>query len=314
MDNTNVIDVYGRAGDERAELRARIDAANAEARENWNDPEWHREMAAEMTEVVYEGFRHESLLALMTEVENVAPEDRVFVKDVRGLRAFWVARGGYIEQSTLTERVWELPRDLIGFHVAELEEKMQSGFSEQQANMVDLAIQRMDSAINLRLLGLFQAAIPSTSPFYIQGAGVSLAAINTALREVRDETMVDDVAIIGRSTMTDQILDAVEASGAFLPETNEAILANGVLGRYRGARIIKLKNYKDDLGRSFFPANEMYVVARDASKFAFWGGMVTKEWVEQGGWYWHFLGRRECGGAVHRRERVRRIVDTSITP
>lgn len=309
---TTVIDMYGRNSAERDELRAKIEAADLEAKENWHDQEWHREMAAEMTELVYEGFQHENLLRLMTQVENVNLEDRVFIREVRGLRAFWVSRGGYIEQSTLSQRVWELPRDIIGFHVAELEEKMQSGFSEQSTNMIDLAIQRMDSAINLRLLGLFQAAIPNTSPYYIQGAGVSLAAINTALREVRDESMDDEIAIIGRSTMTDQILDAVEAAGGFTPETNEAILRQGVLGTYRGARIIKLKNYKDDLGRSFFPANEMYVVGRDASKFAFWGGMVTKEWVEQGGWYWHFLGRRECGGAVHRRERVRRIVDTSL--
>jgi hypothetical protein len=56
------------------------------------------------------------------------------------------------------------------------------------------------------------------------------------------------------------------------------------------------------------------VLGRDASKFAFWGGMLSKEWTEQDNWYWHYIARRDFGGVVHRPDRARRIVDTSITP
>lgn len=317
--NTYMTDLYGRSADERKELRAKIDAINVEARERWDDQGWRREMAAELTETIYFGFQHENLLGLFTQVENLNWEDRSIVKDVRGLRAFWVSRGGYIEASTLRADTFEIQRDLIGFHVYELEDKIRANFAETQASLVDLGIQRMDAEINLRVLRLFQAAIPPASPYYISGAGVSLDALNTALREVRDESGVREVAIIGRSTMTEQIMDAITnpATGlntGFTPETNEQVLRMGVLGRYRGARIIELSNYKDDEGLSFFPANELYVVAPDASKFAFWGGLTSKEYVEQGGWYWHFMARREFGGIVHRPERLRRIIDTATTP
>ena len=315
--NTTLIDPYGRSATERAELREKIKRANEEAAANWDDPTWRREMAQQMTETIYRGFEHENLLQILADVENAPFDGRVLVKEVKGLRAFWTARGGFIEASTLRADVMEIPRDMIGFHVYEFEDKLRTNFAETQATLVELGVQRMDAEVNLRALRLFQAAIPSTSPYYISGAGLALTALNAGLREVADETMdMGGITIVGRRTMTDQIVDQLIAGNyaAYLPETNEALLRQGVLGTYRGARIVTIRNYKDDQNVPFFPANELYVVARDASKFAFWGGLLTKEFSEQDNWYWHYLARRDFGGVVHRPERLRRIVDTSIAP
>lgn len=316
MSTSVMIDPYGRSEEERKALRAKIDMVNKDAFENWDDPKWRREMAQEMTSTIYEGFQHENLLSLMSETENAPFDGRVFVKEVRGLRAFWVARGGFIEASSMKAQVMELPRDTIGFHVYEFEDKLRTNFAETQSTLVDLGIQRLDAEVNLRVLSLYQAAVPSSSDYYISGAGLDLASLNTALREVRDESKDFEVAIVGRSTMTDQIMDELLGSagngGGFLPETNETLIQRGVLGTYRGARIITLKNYKDDANEAFFPANELFVVARDASKFAFWGGLLSREYVEDDNWYWHYLARRDFGGVVHHPERIRRIVDTSI--
>lgn len=317
MANGVLLDPYGRSDDERKALREKIDRVNRDAAENWDNPTWRREMAQEMTETIYEGFDHENLLGLMAEVENAPFDGRVFVKEVRGLRAFWVARGGYIEASTMRAQVMEIPRDTIGFHVTEFEDKLRTNFAETQSTLVDLGIRRLDAEVNNRVLSTFQAAIPDTSPYYIDDSGVSLASLNTALREVRDESKVFDLAIVGRSTMTDQIMDELLGTSyngsGFLPETNEQLVQRGVLGTYRGAKIITLRNFQDDEDVSFFPANEMYVIARDASKFAFWGGLMSKEYVEDDNWYWHYLARRDFGGVVHRPERARRIVDTSLS-
>lgn len=315
MGNATVVDAFGRTDDQRRELRERLAAVNREAAENWDNATWRREMAQELTETIYEGFQHENILSQFAQVENLPFDGRAFVKEVRGLRAFWVARGGYIEASTMHAEVIEIPRDTIGFHVYEMEDKLRTNFGETQATLVDLGTQRMDSEVNLRALRLFQAAVPGSSPYYISGAGLSLSALNTAMREVRDTTLDGTVSIIGRATMTDQIIDAIVGANSgtgFLPETNEQLLRQGVLGVYRGARIITLKNYLNDMGTAFFPANELYVIGRDAAKFAFWGGLLSKEYTEDDNWYWHYLARRDFGGVVHRADRIRRILDTSI--
>lgn len=310
-----MIDSFNVSDEDRAKIRAMKEEANRIASENWDDPAWRREMAAELTEEIYRGFDHENLLSLFAQVENVPFDGRVFVKEVRGLRAFWVSRGGYIEASDMRAEVMEIPRDTIGFHVYEFEDKLRSNFSETQQTLVRLAGQRMDAEVNLRCFSLFQAAVPNSSDYYSTGAGLSLSTLNAALRRVRDESLDGTVSIVGRATMTDQIVDEVmgtDSNGSgFLPETNEALLSRGVLGVYRGARIITLKNYDDDTRRPFFPANELWVVGRDASKFAFFGGLLSKEYVEDDNWYWHYLARRDFGGVVTRPERLHRIVDSS---
>jgi len=131
----------------------------------------------------------------------------------------------------------------------------------------------------------------------------------------------DGLGLDGHSdadVLTHAVIDALLGAGGngagFLLETNEALIKMGVLGTYRGAKIITLKNYLDDTSRPFFPGNEMFVVGKDSAKFAFWGGMLSKEYTEDNAWYWHFLARRDFGGMVHRRSRVRRLVDVATAP
>ena len=314
MANQSLLDPYGRSEEERTALRDKIEQVNRYAMENWNNPQWRREMAQEMTETIYRGFEHENLLGIMSTVENAPFNARVFVKEVRGLRAFWVARGGYIEASSIHAETLEIPRDTIGFHVYEMEDKIMTNFAETQATLVQLGIQRLDAEVNRRVLGLFQAAIPSNSSSYVSGAGLSLTALNAAIRQVRDASREFAITIVGRNTMTEQVIDALTSNGTntgFIPETNEDVLRNGILGTYRGAKIVTLKNWKDDSDTAFWPANEMYVIGVDASKFAFWGGLMSKEYLEDDAWYWHYLARRDFGGVVHRPDRLRRIVDTN---
>lgn len=322
MGNSILIDGYGRSTEERLALKAERDRVNEIAAENWDDPSWRREMAQALTETIYLGFEHENLLMYMTQVENADFNARVFLREVKGLRAFWLARGGYIESSTVRADVLELPRDTIGFHVNEFEDKLRTNFAETQATLVELGIQRLDAMVNLRFLSLLQAAVGPSSPYYVAvdnfaSGATGLTDLNAALTAVRDESRDFEVAIIGRATMTDQIIDALTTAGTFggfLPETNEDLLRRGLLGTYRGARIITLKNYRDDTDSPFFPANELWVVGRDASKFAFWGGLLSKEWSTNESWEWHYMARRDFGGVVHRPSRLRRIVDSNITP
>lgn len=306
---------FSTAAEERAEYRRRIEALTAEAQANWHDPQWRALMAQALTNAIFEGFQTENILDLMTDVARVGETERVTIKEARGLRAFWTAKGAWIEESTLTADVAELPRRTIGYHVYEFQDKLRNGFGDTQATLIDLAQRRLEAELNLRVLRTFQAAVPPASPYYVAGAGLALAAVDAAINEVFDETLEGEVVIIGRRTMTGQIVDLLTAGGysGFLPETNEALLQRGVLGQYKGANIVTLRNYRDDENVSFFPANELFVVGRDASRFAFWGGPQTMEWVDHT-WYWHYQARQDFGGGVYRPERLRRIVDTSIAP
>lgn len=299
-----------------AEAREKMVALNEEARRNWPSREWREQAAQVITEQITEGFDVENLVDMMAETETLDFEGRSFVREIKGMRAFWTSRGGYIEESTIHEETFEIRRDIIGFHVSEMEEKLQTNFGPTAQNLIDLGVRRMTAEINLKVLRTFQAAVPSSSPYYTAASGLSLATLNTALREVMDEQIDGEVVIMGRRTMTDKIVDGIvnigSGYGAFTPETNESLLRQGVLGTYRGARIVTLRNFKaSDGATSWFPANELWVAGRNASKFAFFGGPAFKEFTEDDNWFWHYLQKREFGGVVYRPERLRRIIDTS---
>ena len=304
------IDNYGASAEDRAKALSMIDKVNAEAKANWEDSDWRREMARVLTQSILEGFRYETFFDQIVNVERVGFDDRVILEEETGLKVFFIAKGGHIEASALVSESMEIPRDTLGFHVYEFEDKMESNFAKSAATLRSLAVRRLDWGVNKQIKALVEAAIPNGNTFYISGAGVSQAALNTAIREVRDESPSGSVTIYGRSTMVDQIADFP----GFADEALEEIRLRGRLGTYRGASVVAVQNWRDEDGVSFIPANEMYVIAQDAGMFATYGGLKSKEYVEQDNWYWHYLGRQDFGGVVHKPERIRRFVDTSITP
>lgn len=316
----NIVDInpdrYSRTAEEQAALRDLVSKANQDAQDNWEDPAWHKSYAAALTGAIYEGFQHENILSLMANVENLAKDGRSFVSETRGIKVHWMAKGGKPEASFIDTKRFEITGDTIAFHVYDFEEKMKSNFAESTATMIDLSVERMDATINQRVFSLFQDAAPASNANDNWTSGFSLATLNTALAQVRDRSRTRDVTIIGRSTMTDQIMDEIIALGSgyggFLPATNEDLLRRGVLGTYRGAQIITVNNYLDEDDEPFIPGNELFVAAKDASKFAFFGGMESKEWNEQDNWYWHYIAKREFGGVVHKPERIHRFVDPDV--
>jgi len=292
------------------EARVQLNSANAE--------QWLSERAQEMTDAIYEGFKHENLISLFSNVVNVPWEQRVTWSEVRGMKAFWLARGGYIEASSVHKETAEVERDIVGFHVFENLEKLEANFGETASTLIDLGTERLDAEINSRFFTMVQEAVGVGHANYHAGSGVSLATVNEAIGAVRDASKQQNVAIVGRAGVLNSLMfelmgTSLNGSG-FLPSTNEQIIRDGVLGTYLGAPLVPLVNYLDDTDQSYFPADEMYVIAPDASKWVFWGSSRSSSWVEDDLDYWHFRLKKETGGVIHHSDRIARIVDTSVAP
>ena len=305
-----LIDNYGRSPEERAESIELMEKVNEEAKANWHNPAWRRSMAAVLTTSILEGFTYETFYDQIIRTDRVGFDDRVILEEETGLKVFFIAKGGHIEASAMVSESMEIPRDTLGFHVFEFEDKMESNFAKSAATLRSLAVRRLDWGVNKQIKALIEAGLPNPSPYYIEGAGLDSAALNQAIREVRDESQSGVVTLYGRSTMVDQIMDFT----GFADEALEEIRQRGRLGTYRGASVVQVKNWKDEDGVSFIPANELYVVGDDAGMFAMYGGLKSKEYVEDDNWYWHYIGRQDFGGVLHRPERARRFADTAITP
>ncbi len=308
-------DPWGRniaAMNEHKEIAAKL---NQEARDNWDSDQWHRQVAADIATSLDYGFTYDSFFGSYIRVQNVGEFDTISVRERRGLKVFYTARGGYIDESQLRDERFELPRDTLGFHVSEFIDKLRANFATTIEDMVTLGQSKMEAEVNRRILSLAQAAVPSSSPYYVATSGLDKEDLDTAIREVRDAIRPDGqgpvpVTVIGRAAMIDKISDFP----GWADEAKEEIRLKGKLGVYKGASIVELRNWADEDGLAFTPANELWVLGGNAGTFATYGGLIVKTWEENTVDYRHYRARKDIGGLVHRPEMIRRIVDSSVTP
>lgn len=314
------VDPFGRPKREALEEYERAKAAlNQEALENWHNEAWHREQAQILAQRFDYGFMFDNLFGTYFEVRNVGEFDQIVIQERRGLQVFWTARGGYIDETQLKTDRFELPRDTIGFHVSEFEDKLRANYAETVEQLAELALQRLDAEVNRRMFNLLQAAIPNTSPYYVNATtGLTKANLDTAVREVADAIRPNNgtmppITILGRAAMVDKISDVVtDAAALFDPEATSEIRRLGRLGAYRGANIVRIQNYADENDVSYIPENELWVFGGTVGIFAKYGGMQTKSWAENTVDYRHIRGRMDCGGLIYHPEYARRIVDGTV--
>ncbi len=288
---------------------------NAEARENWDNEAWHRQIAAEISTTLDYGFTFDNVFSSVIDTETVGEFDQVVLQERRGMKVFYTSRGGYIDESQIRHEKWELPRDTLGFHVSEHIDKLRANFATTIADMVSLGQARMETEVNRRILSLAQTAVPSGSPYYVSTGGLTKAELDAAVRNVWDAIQPNGrgpvpVTIVGRAAMIDKTADFTPQ---FNPTAYEEIRQRGFIGKYKGAQVLVLTNYADEDGLSFLPANEIWVFGGLMGKFALYGGTQTKSWDENTVDYRHYRARKDIGGLVNHPEQVRRIVDTSVT-
>lgn len=289
-------------------------ALNKEAEERWDDPNWHREQAAILQSVLDYGFRFDNLFSSYFTTKNVPEFEKVYLRERVGLKVFFTHRGGYIEESQLQVQDWEVPRDTLGFHFSEFEDKLRANFADSLEALAALGQARMEAEVNRRMLTLLQEAIPSTSPYYVDASSVGLTGpvLNTAIRSVMDAIKPTGVGpgpvtILGRAIAVDQISDLVTAPGIFDPEAQQELRNQGRVGTYRGANVVRIVNYTDETGTSYIPDDEMWVFGGNVGLFVTYGGGRTKSWSENSVDYTHYQHRRDIGGLVHHPEQARRI-------
>lgn len=318
----NALDPFGRPDREAVETYSRLKAnLNEEARENWHSEDWRREVAAIVASRLDYGFTFDNLFGTYFLVNRVGEFETVELRETRGLKVFYTSRGGYIEESQLKTERWELPRDTIGFHVSEHEDKLRANFADTMERLVSLAEMRLDAEVNRRMFNLLQAAIPLASPYYVNATtGMTKVNLDDNLRAVRDAVkpvngVNPPVTIIGRAAMIDKISAVVtDVAELFDPGATQEIRQRGRLGVYRGANIVQVSNYTDENDASYIPANELWIFGGTVGLFAMYGDLQTKTWTENTVDYWHFRGRKDIGGLIHHPEQARRIVDGTVTP
>ena len=301
------------------ELQDQINALNNEAADLIHDPNWVREIGQQMSDEVWYGFNHANISELITNVERKGLAELAEIEtEVRGLTAFHIARGGYIEESTIHAEKAYVPKDQIGIHFVEQVDRLETGFVPTAQKLIAQAPVRIDAEIQRRVIRTLQAAVPSSSAYYTATANLTYNQVADgidAVKDVVESDVQEPIAIVGRSPMINKLRNTITNSNvfnAFLPITNERLLNGRTIDTFQGIPIVELRNFTDENGVSYFPANELWIVGKSAGKTVFYGTPRTTSWVENEAEYWHWQTRLNYGVSIYRPSHVRRIVDSSV--
>lgn len=296
---------------EETDYNATKVALNEEAKENWGRSEWHREQAELITERLDWGFKNDNLIASYFPTQTVGPFDKVTIEEVRGMKVFWTARNGQIDESQMRTDKWELPRETLGWHVSEFEDNWLADYASTVEKLVGYARLRETAEINRRIFSVLKEAIPTSSPYYedASATGLDEAVLNPLISEVADVAPPSNgslslpLAIVGRAAAIDQISDFT----SFANEAKEEIRRNGRLGVYRGANIVRVLNWTDEEGLPYIPENEVFVLGGDLGRFVNFGGSKFRTWTEDATDHYHARSRRDVGLSIYRPQYARRI-------
>lgn len=286
-------------------------ALNAEAQDNWGRPEWHREQAALIVEKLDWGFKNDNIISSYFPTQSVGQFEKVTIEELRGMKVFWTARNGQIDESQMRTDRFELPRETLGWHVSEFEDNWQADYAATVEKLVGYARQREVAEVNRRIFSVLQEAIPTSSEYYedASAAGLTPQVLNPLLSEVADVAPPSNgglalpLAIVGRAAAIDQISDFTN----FAPEAQEEIRKKGRLGVYRGANIVRVTNWTDEDGLPYIPEDEVFILGGDLGRFVNYGGAKFRTWVEDTTDHFHARSRRDIGLSVYRPHYARRI-------
>jgi len=304
------------------EMTALRKALDEEARENWDRPEWHREVAATVSATLTYGYQFLLSTAPYVSTQNVGEFDDVeIVEEKNGIKVFYTARGGYIEESQVKRNRYKVPRDTMGFHVSEFEDKVRAGFAESVESLATSGRMALQTEANRRIFTGLNAAITAGNANVTDAAIATWtkAQIDAAITKVRDAIRPDPqgpvpVTIMGRATAIDKLTELtsnvtwVSAFGLNESAAEEA-RRNGYIGTYKGANVVVLTNYTDADGTPYIEDNALWIFGGNVGVFVNYGGVRTKTWVEDTSDYWHLRARQDIGFLINQPKTIHKIYD-----
>lgn len=306
------------------EVQALKAALDEEAKENWDNPAWHREVAATISSTLTYSYQFNFSTGPYFDTRNVGEFDDVeIVEEQDGVKVFFTARGGYIEESQPRRSRYKVPRDTMGFHVSEFEDKVRAGFSDSVDSVASQGRTALNTEANRRLFTVLNAAISvGAGNETAAGGALTKAMVDDALISVRDAIRPDPqgpvpVTIIGRAASVDLLTELTSnhtwgagANFGLNESAAEEARRNGYIGTYKGANVVVLINYTDADGTSYVEDDSLWVLGGNAGVFVNYGGVRAKSWVENTSDYYHIRARQDIGVLVNQAQLVHKVSNT----
>lgn len=209
-------------------------------------------------------------LELFTDMKRVTPNERAkFDVKLKGIQAFWCAKGSTVERSRIYKKSMTIDTEAIGarpsvsfMDLSQNKVSFDEIIADASYEMINKIVQKVQTVLNTAITNM-------STPNYASGAGLIKATLDAQIvafkRLGMPVTLVGDYAIISKLaalTGFTAATNTLQFSSEIINEQNQ----NGFIGTYNGCSVVQLVNpYQNgSFSDTILAANMLYIIPSGA--------------------------------------------------
>lgn len=206
-------------------------------------------------------------------LEVMDPSERAFIRSPDlGVKAFWIATGGHVEESSIREQVFEVARDEVGFHLREFEDRLM--YEPGAVTLMEEAgVAAMNEGILQRVFRVLVAASTVEAP------------VKSKMRQMK---------VLNARTLA-SVSQRTDTPGDVIVFGNQASLVGVREDDYYDQQFSVRKVTVNGPLAIQMPDDKVWAVNADEFRFILWDTNKTKVWVENENWFQHWQHNLDVG-------------------
>ncbi len=211
----------------------KFEAIAADLREAYGmGPEGLRTIAASIAQPIYDEIRQKEIVSLLLTENKLPKGEPARYNKIKEVRAYWIASGGQVHQSNMTDEEIEFPIDRVASNPAVDVSVLRNGDVHRLTDMEKWAGAAIRKKLNQQAVRVISAAVPEANTVEVAGSTLTEEALNQAVSLLEDKDLTVKYIVLRGGRFND--LRGWDLD----PVTERELREKGILKYYTGAQVL----------------------------------------------------------------------------
>ncbi len=217
----------------KAITQEQFDAIAADIREAYGmGPDGLRTIAASIAPAIYDEIKQKEIASLLLTENKLPKGEPARYNKIKEVRAFWIASGGQVHQSNMTDEEIEFPVDRVASNPSVDVSVLRNGDVHRLTDMEKWAGAAIRKKLNQQTVRVISEAVPEANTVEIGGASLTEDGLNQAVSLLEDKDLTVKYIVMRGGRFND--LRGWDLD----PVTERELREKGILKYYTGASIL----------------------------------------------------------------------------
>jgi len=217
----------------KAITQEQFDAIAADIREAYGmGPDGLRTIAASIAPAIYDEIKQKEIASLLLTENKLPKGEPARYNKIKEVRAYWIASGGQVHQSNMTDEEIEFPVDRVASNPSVDVSVLRNGDVHRLTDMEKWAGAAIRKKLNQQTVRVISEAVPEANTVEIGGASLTEDGLNQAVSLLEDKDLTVKYIVMRGGRFND--LRGWDLD----PVTERELREKGILKYYTGAQVL----------------------------------------------------------------------------